>query len=275
MSRARRLGQEAGPGSMGASDRRCTTSGCFVPAGERQVVSLARLTVEFEPKCDGPRWVAYFDLLGMTQELQDKRYLAVFGAYQRAVEQLEHIRGDHTRVHHTWFSDTFVLATIDDSGPSFTEIELVSRWFAYFLIEAQIPLRGAIACGHMYADFANRIFIGEALVEAYLYGEAQDWVGYVLCPSTTRTMECLGIPVDQRLHYALWSPQWSKRAPAGVPDRLSACLLGSWITLSGQNPIRARLQEMAARHKPGKIRAKYERAVQFLDNNPYRVVHDG
>lgn len=231
--------------------------------------------MEFEPKCDGSRWVAYFDLLGMSQALEDKRYLAVFGAYQRAIERLEHMRVDHSRVHYTWFSDTFVLTTTDDSGTSFTEVEQVSRWFAYFLIEAQIPLRGAIACGHMYADFENRIFIGEALVEAYLYGEAQDWVGYVLCPSATGAMERLGVPADRRLHYAFWTPQWSKRAPAGALDRLSACLLGSWITLSGRNPIRARLQEMAARHEPGKIRAKYERAVQFLDDNPRRVVHDG
>ena len=228
--------------------------------------------MEFESKGDGVRGVAYFDLLGMSQMIEGKRYLAVFDAYQRAIERLERSSVDHSRVHHTWFSDTFVLATTDDSGPSFTEVEQISRWFAYFLIEARIPVRGAIAHGHMYADFTDRIFIGQALVEAYLYGEGQDWVGYVLCPSAVAAMQRLGVPADRRLHYALWTPHWSKRVPAGVPDKLPACLLGSWITLNGRNPIRARLQEMAARHEPGKIRSKYERAVKFLDDNPRRLV---
>ena len=143
------------------------------------------------------------------------------------------------------------------------------------MIEAQIPLRGAIACGHMYADFINRIFVGETLVEAYLYGEAQDWVGYVLCPSAMAVMESLGVPADRRLHYALWAPHWSKQPPPGAPDRLAACLLGSWITLNGRNPTRARLQQMAGACEQGKIRAKYERAVQFIDNNQRHVVDDG
>lgn len=231
--------------------------------------------MKFHPQHDGSRWVAYFDLLGMSQAIEDKRYRNVFGAYRKALDELERRSAGHSQVRHTWFSDTFVLATTDDSGQSFTEIEQVSRWFVYFLITAQVPLRGAIACGHMYADFPNRIFFGEALIEAYLYGESQDWIGFVLCPSAMAMLEHLGVPADQRPHYALWTPQWGKRPPTGAPDRLAACLLGSWARFNGRNPVRARLQEMASNCEDGKIKAKYTRAVQFLDDNPRHVVTDG
>jgi hypothetical protein len=119
-----------------------------------------RSSMEFDPRHDGSRWVAYFDLLGMRQAIRSNRHLGVFLAYQRAIERLKRDSVDHLRVQHTWFSDTFVLATADDSGPNLSEIEQMSRWFMFFLIEAQIPLRGALACGPMYADFDNRIFRG-------------------------------------------------------------------------------------------------------------------
>lgn len=231
--------------------------------------------MEFDPHHDGLRWVGYFDLLGMRKTVEDGRYRHVFEAYQQAVEQLERRGAEHSRVHHTWFSDTFLLATKDDSGPSFSEIEQVSRWFVCFLIQARIPLRGAIACGHMYADFKDRIFVGEGLVEAYLYGEAQDWIGFVLCPSAAAAMERLGVPANQRPHYGLWTPAWRDGPPKGAPDRLAACLLGSWMTLNGKNPIRARLHEMAAAAPEGAIRAKYHRAIRFIDENPRRIVNDG
>lgn len=225
--------------------------------------------MNFDPKHDSRRWIAYFDLLGIKQAIRNNAHLRVFIAYQQAIERLEKLGQDHSRIRYTWFSDTFVFATADDSGTSFTEIEQVSRWFVYFLITAGIPLRGAIACGPMYADFDNHVFIGTAFVEAYHYGEAQDWIGYTLCPSAAETMRQLGIPPEERVHYALWTPQWSKNPPANSPEKLSACLLGSWITINGQNPVRTKLQEIAARHEPNSnIRSKYERAIQFLDENP-------
>jgi len=146
---------------------------------------------QFDLKCEGSRWVAYFDLLGMRARLCERGHMDVFHAYQHVIERLERDRQSHSRVQHTWFSDTFLLATVDDSVASFTELEQVSRWLFYFMLQARIPLRGAIACGSMYADFEHSVFVGDAMIEAYDYGEGQDWIGLILCPSAATAMDIL------------------------------------------------------------------------------------
>jgi hypothetical protein len=228
---------------------------------------------QFNPAHDGSRWVAYFDLLGMRARIQSGGHFEVFDAYQQVIERLERDKVAHSRVNITWFSDTFLLATTDDSGPSFCELEQVCRWLMYFMLQARVPLRGAISCGPMYADFAHRIFIGQAMIEAYDYGEGQDWVGLLICPSAAATMQRLGIPVENRLNYALWEPVW-KREPAGAPGRIGACLLGAWGSINGKNMCVEAMTQLAA-HSPAKDRAKYERAIQFIASNPRLLVVDG
>lgn len=225
---------------------------------------------EFDPAHDGPRWVAYFDLLGMRNRIRQGDHWGVFDAYQRAIERLERDRQHHSKVQHTWFSDTFLVATTDASGPSFAELEQVSRWFMYFMLQARIPLRGAIACGPMYADFAHRVFIGQAMVEAYEYGEGQDWVGLALCPSAAEAMASLGLPIENRLSYAWWEPVW-KRKPDDAPTQIGACILGSWGTINGKNMCAEALKGMAAGCSKEHA-AKYERAIAFIENNPRRMV---
>jgi hypothetical protein len=119
------------------------------------------------------------------------------------------------------------------------------------------------------------IFIGQALVEAYEYGEGQDWVGFLLCPSASAAMRRLGVPMEQRLHYAPWAAAW-KRKPTGAPDSLGACILGSWYILNnGENPCRRRLEEMASKIDQDHIKVKYDRAIQFIADHPRGAVVDG
>ena len=41
-------------------------------------------------------------------------------------------------------------------------MDIISRWFVHFLILAEIPLRGAMACRDFYADSNRNVYIGEA-----------------------------------------------------------------------------------------------------------------
>ena len=75
-------------------------------------INMGSQTMEFNADHDGFRWVAYFDLLGTSKIITDKKYLRVFSAYQQALEQLERRCESHSQVKYSWFSDTFLLATI-------------------------------------------------------------------------------------------------------------------------------------------------------------------
>jgi hypothetical protein len=151
-------------------------------------------------------------------------------------------------------------------------MDTISRWFMHFLILAEIPVRGAIACGGFYADTSNQVYLGQALVEAYEYGEAQDWIGFLLCPSAVLRLDEVGLPAGERLNYAYSEIPFKK---AISPKRLPACILGSWATINGENQLVRTLNHMKAKQLEGSITRKYENTITFIERNQRRPSQNG
>lgn len=150
----------------------------------------------YDPDNYRVRWLAYFDLLGTSELIQMGKTTEVFAAFQEALVQLVRWKKRHAQVSHAWFSDTFILFSEDDSVESFTAIDMVCRRFIFALILRDIPVRGALSCDELYADRSNSLYLGLALLEAYEYGENQDWIGFLLCPSSTTKLTELGLPIS-------------------------------------------------------------------------------
>ena len=166
------------------------------------------------------RWLAYFDLLGIRQLLAEDKELDVFSAYDKAIKECGHIeRWTGGTLQHAWFSDTFLIWAPDDSTTSFHDVDQMARIFADSLLQARIPLRGAVSCGLLYTDVENKVFFGSALVEAYEYGEGQDWIGLLLSPSATKRLDSLGVPINAS-YYASFEVAW-KRRPACRTRRIA------------------------------------------------------
>ena len=166
---------------------------------------MPKEAIHFDPAFSQKRWVAYFDLLG-TQKLTRTRHIVeVFTVYAHAIECASRELHSRNVVRHTWFSDTFLMFSENDSISDFAYIEQAARLFAVGLIHRKIPFRGAISCGNFYGDFISNIYFGEALIEAYKYGEIQDWIGFVLCPSAVSRLSSLGFPATERRNYAFRS----------------------------------------------------------------------
>jgi hypothetical protein len=216
--------------------------------------------------------LAYFDLLGVRELIAAGKQFDVFDAYDRALEELRKQRAESIR--HAWFSDTFIMIAPDDSANSFQQIDLAGRWFAYFLLCAQVPVRGAISSGQLYADFEDRIFFGSALVEAYEYGEGQDWIGLLLCPSAMERLRVLGLPPEERFNYALCDVPW-KRRPASATEKVAVCILGNWAQINARNQCLDALRKMASRVDRHDVRQKYERTISFINENARRYERNG
>lgn len=208
------------------------------------------------------RWFCYLDLLGFTNLVRSRDVGAVIELYEEAISKLE--LGASTKRHLglscSWFSDTFIIFTRGDSPEEFTWLEQASRLFFQRLILAAIPARGAISHGKLYSNLEKNIFVGEALIEAYEYGEDQDWLGLLLAPSVYRRLEGTQLDVRQRYNY--------RRAPAqGVMRKQSAEKVFAYIfnnaTLSGSNPLLTAIRSMK-RASPEPFRGKYERAEKFI-----------
>jgi hypothetical protein len=150
------------------------------------------------------RWLAYFDLLGF-KNLVRKNYIEdVLSIYEEdALDSLRKSAEPHkiNGISFFWFSDTFIIFTKGDSEKEFAYIEQVSRLFFQRLILNHIPVRGALTVGSFYADQDKKVFLGEALIDAYEYGEKQNWLGFLLTPHVYHHLKNSSIPLKRRLCY--------------------------------------------------------------------------
>jgi hypothetical protein len=86
------------------------------------------------------------------------------------------------------FSDSIVLTTKDDSDVEFQALLRRCSRALGLMLQNEIALRGAISHGSFFrAGAANGIFVaGRAILDAYKFETAQDWVGIMLAPSTIK-----------------------------------------------------------------------------------------
>jgi hypothetical protein len=208
------------------------------------------------------RWFCYLDLLGFTHLVRSREAGTVIALYEEAISKLEvgAAAKQSLGLSYSWFSDTFIIFTRGDSLEEFTWLEQASRLFFQRLLFAAIPARGAISHGKLYSNLEKNVFVGEALIEAYEYGEDQDWLGLLLVPSVYRKLEGTQLEVRERYNY--------RRVPAnGVMRKLSAENVFAYIfnnaTVNGSNPLLTAIRNMK-RASPEPFRGKYERAEQFI-----------
>jgi len=148
---------------------------------------------------DGNCWVAYFDILGFKNEIYLNRGQLSVLAYMYK-EVIEHINGKLKNIPSfrslygcSWFSDTFLLYSLDDSIKSYNTVySAAKQFFDYMTITKKWLLRGAIAVGDFYVDMNNSIYLGEALIDAYNFTEKQDWIGMVLTPTAYEKLSTHG-----------------------------------------------------------------------------------
>ncbi len=217
------------------------------------------------------RWIGYFDLLGVKALVRAKHHISVFNIYSRAIEEVKKRNRTLETIDHAWFSDTFIIYSEDAAISCFAELDHISRWFSYFLIESHVPVRGAIAVGEFYADKKNALYFGDALIEAYEYGEAQDWIGFVLCPSAERKLNSIGLFSNESLPYAHTNIPYNKRKDE-LKSNLPACILGCWVQMGDKNPTLKNLYEMRDSAVEEKIKQKYDNSITFIEKNKRVVV---
>ena len=229
---------------------------------------------QFNPELTKDRWVACFDLLGIRSLVNNGNLFQVFCAYADAQKEAKPKRLGQVRVF--WFSDSFFFYTGDSSKSHFWVLESVSRWFCHFLVLKQIPVRGAISYGAMYADPVHSLFFGQPLIETYDYAEAQNWIGFILTPSVVGRLRELGIRPDERINYAYWQIPFKESFGAKeLPlkeQRLPACLFAGATAPSTSRDFC--LKQLASMREAAgtKHAVKYDNTIDFLNRNIRHVV---
>ena len=219
--------------------------------------------MELEPKNlqYRTRWFCYLDLLGFRSMVQSKEIGIVVSLYEDVIRTIENEEESDKPlgIYRSWFSDTFILFTRGNSLLEFSHLDNAARRFFRSLIYSKIPVRGAISHGRLYSNQKNNTFIGEALIEAYEYGEKQNWIGLLLCPSVYAALEGTKLHVPERFNY--------RPVPLDVithpsPDNVYAYVMNQ-ATESGVNPILSSLSFMR-RTSASQFAAKYENSERFI-----------
>lgn len=149
------------------------------------------------------RWLSYFDLLGFKNLVEKRDLDFIIPIYENILSDLDRKAAPKRKygIDFSWFSDTFIIFASDDSLESFALMEQASRLFFQRLILKKIPLRGALSVGSLYTQKKKNVFLGNALIDAYEYGEKQDWIGFVLTPSVYSRLLGTNLDLEQRMYY--------------------------------------------------------------------------
>lgn len=230
---------------------------------------MERHEVSIDPRRFRRRWVAHIDLLGASVLVDSESWTRVFQIYARAIEKSRRGGFAKNRVRRFTFSDSFIFYTTDDTAYSYRALDSLCRSFVLSLIQSQIPVRGAMAFGNLYADPRSSIYFGEALLDAYRTGESLDWVGFVLSDSSDKRLSEVGLPVAERLNYAYWEvPIKSvERGNTGMKKRMPAFIISLSPSLSNIGKISRSLVAMQSRAHSDFVRQKYSSTLDFLSSN--------
>lgn len=208
------------------------------------------------------RWFCYLDLLGFKNLVHNTDVGRVIDLYDDAIAHLDRsaMEKKPLGISYSWFSDTFILFSRSDSLQEFALLEQAGRLFFQRLILAEIPARGAISHGKLYSNLHRNIFIGEALIEAYEYGEKQDWLGFLLAPSVHRKLAGTQLDVRSRFNYrAVVTP--------GIITHQNTQNVFAFAfnngTVNGTNPFLSAIQHMKF-NAPDACKQKYANTEQFI-----------
>jgi len=217
--------------------------------------------------------VACCDILGFKKKLRKFEKGAGVGRlnifvdihYNKIIDELKKRNSYHTKeVFSTWFSDTFLFFTFNDSKNSFKCLQGTFDVFCWELISIGWPLRGAIGFGQLYADITKKIFLGSSIINAYEYAERQNWIGSIVTQEANEKLKELDVDLSQwNTSFKEYSVPFHKNGKRILPEKLFV----SKIHYNRPEVIKSvRQMQQQALDKKDKI--KYKKTLKFFEECP-------
>jgi hypothetical protein len=140
------------------------------------------------------KMLALFDILGSQKRMETLQLDGVLARYLDLADFVDDMTGSivirpvpdgeggvcpavgYLEVGQSYFSDTFVVWADYEPLRLPAFLNMCSQLMCY-CVDLGIPLRGGIGVGDAYMDKEKNIFLGPALIDAYLAESAGQWVG--------------------------------------------------------------------------------------------------
>jgi len=208
-------------------------------------------------------FVCYFDLLGFKNLVNHGELWNVLDIYYVVLQKFlrDHKTKEAKKIHRVFFSDTFLLFSESDSIEEFAAILPIATNFFQSLIINQIPVRGAMTHGQLYAEPVRNTFFGKALIDAYEFAENQKGLGLLLTPSLYDRLLDSELDLRKRLQF--------RKVESG---KNVFAFSFNWHVREGTNPFLERIRNMKDRalqdnfnyEQMKKIEEKYNYTENFI-----------
>lgn len=106
----------------------------------------------------------------------------------------------------TTFSDSIVIFSKDDSEIAFNFFCLKITRFIEECLKNGIPLKGAIAHGHIYVNQSKLLYCGQPLIDAYLLEEELQYMGIIAHHSIDKYIEDLAQNKEDKAYSVILPP---------------------------------------------------------------------
>jgi hypothetical protein len=222
---------------------------------------------------NGNCWVAYCDVLGFKRKIrkfeegagEGRLNIFVDNYYNKIIEELKRQNSYHPKeVFSTWFSDTFLFFTYDDSINSFGCLRGTFDVFCWMIISRGWPLRGAIGFGQLYVDITNNIFLGSSIINAYEYAERQNWIGSIVTQEASERLRELDVDLSQwNTSFKEYSVPFHENGEKILPEKLFV----SKIHFNHPEIIKS-VEQMQQQASNEKDKIKYKNTLEFFKKYP-------
>lgn len=145
------------------------------------------------------RYVGFIDIMGFKDMVARTTHEEIYVMMQeiesakRSNENVKWRGNEEPKVRSTFYSDSIILYSKDDSKDSASVINSTISALTDDLICSGIPHKGALGFGKMTLDNEKSIFFGQPLIDAYLLQEELLMYGIVVHSSAEAEIERLGI----------------------------------------------------------------------------------
>ncbi len=145
------------------------------------------------------RYVGFIDIMGFKDMVARSTHEEIYVMMQeiestkKANENIKWSGNEEPKVMSTFYSDSIILYSKDDSEDSARVIINTISALTNDLISSGIPHKGALAFGNMTLDNKKSIYFGQPLIDAYLLQEELVMYGIVLHSSAEAEIDKLGI----------------------------------------------------------------------------------
>lgn len=130
------------------------------------------------------RYVVYIDIMGFKDLVTRNQHHKIYEMMKSITESMDvtqQVFGKTSKNSNNLlmmtYSDSIIIYSEDGSIESQKNIIDGTANLLDFIIEDEIPFRGAIAFGNMTLDIENSIFFGQPLIDAYLLSEELAFYG--------------------------------------------------------------------------------------------------